>query len=173
MFSDAVWQRVWSAKDDRALMVGSFVATAMVSIVTFLFGFGGFIASWAGLVKSPNTAFFELIAIGKDAHGNSIYPLGMVAILLLVVSVMNESAVDSFQIAIGDTLVALFESFGLNLSVSHARLILVLINVPYAFIGCFGFKIIGLYLIINLMTTCLVFCTNIGSSNGTWNDRIL
>ena len=152
LFSDAVWQRVWAAKDDKALMKGSFVGAFLVILISFTFGLGGFFAAWLGFVTDPNTAFLELLKIGVDA-----VPIGMLLVVVLIASVMNEAAVDSFQIAIGDTIIALFETFGFHLDLWAVRIILALLNVPFAIVGCFGLPIINLYLITNLMTTCVMF----------------
>ncbi|KAI8899178.1 hypothetical protein BC833DRAFT_619653 [Globomyces pollinis-pini] len=155
MFSDAIWQRVWSAKDDKALIRGSWIGAIMVIVIVFLFGLGGFISSWAGLVTDdPNNAFLELLKIGGEI------PIGMLLCICLIATTMNEAAVDSYQIALSDTVGALFEGFGVELNVWLIRGILICLNVPIAIVGCFGFSIINLYLITNLLTTCLLipFC---------------
>jgi Na+/proline symporter len=156
IFSDAIWQRVWAAKDEKALYLGAGVGMIFVCGITFLVGFGGYVAAWAGLVteENINVAFFELVKVGSGAE--RAVPIGVLAILLLIAFVMNEAAVDSFQIAIGDTLISLFQSLGFNLSMNGSRFVLVLLNIPFAVVGCFGLNVIGLYLITNLMTTCVV-----------------
>ncbi|KAJ3275482.1 hypothetical protein HDV01_000309 [Terramyces sp. JEL0728] len=151
MFSDAVWQRVWSAKDDRALNLGAAVGGTLVIFVSFLFGFGGFIAAWAGLVTDPNVAFLQLLKVGD---GDIPYAVLLVVFMLAVT--MNESAIDSFQIAIGDTLVSLFESFGVKITIFQVRILLALLNIPFAIIGSYNFNIVSLYLITNIMTTCVM-----------------
>ena len=159
LFSDAVWQRVWAAKDNKALMQGSYAGATLVIVISFLFGMGGFVAAWAGLVTDPNVAFLNLLYVGQDENGNNVVPIGMLLIIVWIASVMNEAAVDSFQIAIGDTIISFFESFGIHLPLWAVRVILALMNVPFAIIGCYGFPIINLYLITNLMTTCVVRLT--------------
>ncbi|KAJ3320886.1 hypothetical protein HDV06_004782 [Boothiomyces sp. JEL0866] len=128
ILSDAYWQRAWSAKDDKSLIIGSVVGSIMIIIITFLFGFGGFIASWAGLVTDPNLAFLELLKIG-DSHS---IPMSMLTVICLIATTMNESAVDSHQIAIGDTLISFFESLGYETSLNQIRLLLVVLPL------CFG-----------------------------------
>jgi Na+/proline symporter len=150
VFSDAIWQRVWAAQDDKALYTGATVGFLLVTTVTGLIGFGGFIAAWAGLVTVPNLAFFDLVKVGGEL------PIGMLLLLVLIASIMNESAVDTFQLAIGDTVSSLIKSFGWDMSLMSSRAILALLNIPYAIIGTFQLRIIGLYLIANLLTTCLV-----------------
>lgn len=156
LFSDAVWQRVWAAKNDKALMRGSYAGAFLVILMSFCFGFGGFIAAWAGLVNNPNTAFLNLLSVGEDESGEPIVPILMLLVIVWIASVMNEAAVDSFQIAIGDTIISFFESFDIHLDLWSVRAILALMNIPFAIIGCFGLPIINLYLITNLMTTCVM-----------------
>jgi solute:Na+ symporter, SSS family len=156
IFSDAIWQRVWAAKTEKDLFIGAGVGMLFVSGITFLIGFGGYVAAWAGLVteENINVAFFELVKVGTGA--DRAVPFVILTIILMIAFVMNESAVDSFQIAIGDTLISLFRSFGLNMGMWGSRIVLVLLNIPFAIVGCFGLNVIGLYLITNLMTTCVV-----------------
>ncbi|KAJ3320887.1 hypothetical protein HDV06_004783 [Boothiomyces sp. JEL0866] len=151
LFSDAVWQRVWSAKDDKALDIGAAVGGVLIIFVSFLFGLGGFIAAWAGLVTDPNVAFLQLLKVG----GGDI-PYAVLLVVFMLAVTMNESAIDSFQIAIGDTLVSLFESFGLKVSIFQVRLMLAALNIPFAIIGSYNFSIVNLYLITNIMTTCVM-----------------
>jgi Na+/proline symporter len=154
MFSDAVWQRVWSAKDEKSLYMGAAGGSLLAMTITFLFGFGAYIASWAGLVDNPNTAFFELLKVGEGDE--RAVPIGMLLLVMLIASIMNESAIDSFQIAISDTVISLFEVNGFNLGLSASRAILALMNIPFAIIGLFGLRVFSLYLITNLLTTCLM-----------------
>ena len=157
-FSDSVWQRVWAAKNNSALITGSIVGATMTSLVSFMFGFGGFIAAWANLVGDyPNNAFLALLKV------NGEIPLGMLLVVILLSAVMNESAVDSFQIGINDTIISLFESFKIHIPLWGVRAILVLLNIPFAVIGCYGLPVISLYLITNTLTTCLVILVLISS----------
>ncbi|KAI8892135.1 hypothetical protein BC833DRAFT_612569 [Globomyces pollinis-pini] len=156
MFSDAIWQRVWAAEDDDALIKGASVGSILVMFITFLFGFGGFLASWVGLVTDPNTAFLELLKI------NGEIPILILLCVGLICSTMNEAAVDSFQIALSDTVISLLECFDIHVTLRTTRFILIFINIPCALIGCLQLKIIGLYLITNLLTTCLMVPLCIG-----------
>lgn len=66
VFSDTFWQRVWSAKDEKSLMNGAYIAATLNVIVAFLFGFGGFTAAVYGLIDITNTnevnsAFFGIL----------------------------------------------------------------------------------------------------------------
>lgn len=51
VFSEALWQKVWASKDRKSLVFGGTVGFITVTAAVFLFGFGGWIASWAGLIN--------------------------------------------------------------------------------------------------------------------------
>lgn len=61
VFNDAYWQRVWSSENENALKWGAFAAYVMVTIVVFIFGLGGYLATWAGMATDPDTSFFALL----------------------------------------------------------------------------------------------------------------
>ena len=157
IFSDAVWQRIWSAKDEKALKLGSFVAMLLTMIVTFYFAFFGYLAGWLGLVDlsdpvAVNSAFFSIL---KPSAGGEV-PLSMLAVIMLLAATMNEAAIDSYQNGILDSILSVFYSFGLKVPLFVARLTVILINVPIMWVGTQGYNIISLYLITNLLTTCFV-----------------
>jgi SSS family solute:Na+ symporter len=72
IFNDAYWQRVWSSQDEKSLKRGSWGAFFMILIVVFIFGFGGFLASWAGYVTEPDFAFFEIITSSNSGFKDFI-----------------------------------------------------------------------------------------------------
>lgn len=47
--SEAIWQRCWASASDAKLRVGAVWGAGQVSLLVFLFGFGGFLALWGGL----------------------------------------------------------------------------------------------------------------------------
>lgn len=52
----------------RALNLGATLACIAVTLVVFVFGLGGFLANWAGLITeetNPNLYFFQLFANGE------------------------------------------------------------------------------------------------------------
>jgi Na+/proline symporter len=164
IFSDSVWQRVWAAKDDDSLWTGSIIGMTMAIFITLFFSGSGFLAGWAGLVDfnnedSINTAFFAILKPSSDAE----IPALMLGIVCMIASILNESAVDSFQNAILDTIVSFFLSLGYPVSLEFARLSVVLFNVPIMIIGIQGLPIIKLYLMTNLLTSasCLPLCVGL------------
>ena len=169
LFADSVWQRVWAAKDNKSLGFGAFYGFMATTTVVFLSGFIGFLAAWSGRVPhnpvtqeiSPgdaNLAFFDILAPSAGAP----IPLWILTIVCVISTTMSESAIDSFQNAITDTIVSLVRSLGFDISVNIARILLVLFNVPFMYVGTFKSSITSLYLITNMLTTCSMFPFFIG-----------
>lgn len=156
IFSDSVWQRVWSAKDANALLIGSSVGMVFTSLVTLLFAFAGFLAGWAGLIdfSNPDAINAGFFAVLKNDSGE--VPTAVLCIVCLLATVLNESAVDSFQNAILDTIVSFFVSLGFKIPLNVARFTIILLNVPIMILGAQGLPIINLYLTTNMLTTASV-----------------
>ncbi|TPX69926.1 hypothetical protein SpCBS45565_g02087 [Spizellomyces sp. 'palustris'] len=149
-YSDAVWQRVWASADARTLRRGAAIGATMATMVAFLFGFGGFLAGWVGYIgDDSNLAFFDLITKGGTTNDTWI-----VILVVLIAVTMNESAVDSFQNAITDTVVSLAMTLGLpRFPLWAARSSVVLINIPIVVVALQGYNINQLYLITNMVTS--------------------
>ena len=78
-YSEAIWQRCWASASDAKLRVGAVWGAAQVSLIVFVFGFGGFLAVWGGLwvPSGPddpgNTILFSLLnSQGQQVRGT--YP---------------------------------------------------------------------------------------------------
>jgi hypothetical protein len=126
----------------------------MAICITLFFSGSRFMAGWVGLVDfnnedSINTAFFAILRPSVDAE----IPVLILGIVCMIASILNESAVDSFQNAILDTIVSFFLSLGYPVSLAFARLYVVIFNVPIIIVGIQGFPIIKLYLMTNLITS--------------------
>ncbi|KAF9186745.1 hypothetical protein BGZ51_001770 [Haplosporangium sp. Z 767] len=148
IFSEGPWQRIWASADERALKRGSIWGAMGLVIVCFLYGFGGFLAMWAGFPLSDpygSTGFFDLLGAGKDTA-----PAWILVIAVLSVVTMNEGCVDTLQNAIVDTIASRFFR-GMN--VWYPRVLVFVINVPIVFVSLKGYNIIILFLIGNLICT--------------------
>ncbi|KAF9354232.1 hypothetical protein BGX34_011149 [Mortierella sp. NVP85] len=147
-FSEAPWQRIWASADERALRRGSLWGAMGLIVVCFLYGFGGFLALWAGYPMSApdgSTLFFDLLGAGKEKAPGWILVLASLATVT-----MNEGNVDSLQNAIVDTLASRFFR---GKSVWYPRVLVFLINIPIVFVSLKGYDIMKLYLIGNLVCT--------------------
>ncbi|KAF9583095.1 hypothetical protein BGW38_010263 [Lunasporangiospora selenospora] len=147
-FSEAPWQRIWASADERALKRGSLWGAMGLVVVCFLFGFGGFLALWAGFPTKDvtgSTSFFDLLGAGNETA-----PTWIVTLAVLATVTMNEGCVDSLQNGIVDTIASRFFR-GKN--VWYPRILVFLINIPIVFVSLKGYNIIVLFLIGNLICT--------------------
>lgn len=150
VFSEGFWQRVWASADDRALKRGALWASIAVTLVCFLFGFGGFLALWAGYQPSqpdPNgtNSFFTLLTAG-----NVVAPDWVLVVVAAITVTMSEGTVDSFQNAITDTLSAVF----LRTQPTWAtRVIVFIFNIPLVIVSLQNYNINSIFLLGNVLCT--------------------
>ncbi|ORY45926.1 hypothetical protein BCR33DRAFT_784050 [Rhizoclosmatium globosum] len=158
-FSDAFWQRVWSAENNRSLRLGAIVGGVAATVVVFILGFGGILAYWSGraLIDSPNTnsnfAFFYAFADPSSGNISS----AIIILILLFATVMDESAVDSLQNAITDVLATFAGFLGIELGFLPVRALVIIANIPImaaaAYCATNGVSILNAYGISNMLTT--------------------
>lgn len=142
VFSEAFWQKAWVASSNSDLKKGSIVASIVIIIVVFLFGFYGFIAAWSGYVSdSTNLALF---AIFKDQK-----PTWILVILTNMAVIMNESAVDSYQIGIVSTISTCFLK---DKPLWMTQILVIIINIPIIILSLQSYGIMNLFLSANLIT---------------------
>ncbi|GJP78331.1 hypothetical protein CLOP_g8651 [Closterium sp. NIES-67] len=100
LFNEAMWQRCWASASPSSLLWGAALGSAAITAVVSLLGFAGLLAAWSGVYQpsgpddSGNTILFSLFRHQKWA---------LVTVTLLSVT-MSESAVDSLQNAMVDTI---------------------------------------------------------------------
>ncbi|KAG0304105.1 hypothetical protein BGZ98_005921, partial [Dissophora globulifera] len=148
LFSEGPWQRIWASADEKVLKLGSTWGATGLVVVCFLYGFGGFLAIWAGYPlssKDGSTAFFDLLAAGENSAPNWI-----IVIAALSTVTMNEGCVDSLQNGIVDTVASRFFR---GKSVWYPRALVFAINAPIVLVSLKGYNIITLFLIGNLICT--------------------
>ncbi|CAI5475751.1 unnamed protein product [Closterium sp. Yama58-4] len=193
LFSEAMWQRCWASASRKALLGGAALASVAVTIVVFLFGFGGLLAVWGG-VWQPNEDFTNTNTILFSLFNNTTWVLVITTVLAVV---MSESAVDSLQNAIADTLttaflaiidfslplafgdvqgavaktafMAVFESKG----IWAVRAIVLLFNVPPLVVALKGYNVLQLFLLANLLTTTSTIPVMAGVIPGKWSRRVV
>ncbi|MEW5319668.1 MAG: hypothetical protein WDW38_010808 [Sanguina aurantia] len=73
VFSEALWQKVWASKDRQSLVFGGTLGFVMVTTAVFLFGFGGWLSAWAGLVNKNTNQNLFLFQVFSDEAGDLNY----------------------------------------------------------------------------------------------------
>ncbi|CAL8463678.1 g3212 [Coccomyxa elongata] len=169
VFSEAIWQRCWASASDAKLRIGAVWGAAQVTVLVFIFGFGGFLAVWSGLWQPSgpddpgNTILFALL----NSQGQQIWITAIVAVLA---ATMSESAIDSLQNAIVDNISG---SFLKGLPLIWIRVLVVILSVPVIIVSLQGYGIINLFLLANLVTTTSTLPILLGLLEGEFVERII
>ncbi|KAK9917023.1 hypothetical protein WJX75_000095 [Coccomyxa subellipsoidea] len=169
VFSEAIWQRCWASASDAKLRIGAIWGAAQVTVIVFIFGFGGFLAVWSGLWQPSgpddpgNTILFALL----NAQGQQIWITAIVAVLA---ATMSESAIDSLQNAIVDNISG---SFCKGLPLIWIRVLVVILSIPVIIVSLQGYGIINLFLLANLITTTSTLPVLLGLLEGDVIQRII
>ncbi|KAI9294533.1 hypothetical protein K502DRAFT_342359 [Neoconidiobolus thromboides FSU 785] len=162
VYSEAPWQRIWASENPQALKTGAALASFIIFVFVFVFGLFGFLAAWAGYpTDDPNLLVFSLLA-----HGEKVAPSWIIVIMALLIITMNESAVDSFQNALVDTISTMVLR---NRSVNWARGLVVLINIPIIIVSLQNYPVINLFLIGNVITSTSALPMLLGLWDGGYN----
>ena len=142
VFSESFWQKAWAANSDNDLQKGSIIASFIIIIIVFLFGFYGFIAAWAGYTTNDtNLALFAIFENNKDSW--------ILVVICNMAVIMNESAVDSYQMGIASSISSCFFK---TQPLFVTQIIVVLINVPIIYLSLRNYGIMNLFLSSNLIT---------------------
>ncbi|MDN3558068.1 sodium:solute symporter [Halomonas maura] len=146
LFHQGYWQRVWAARDARALGRGAWLGGAVTVLVVAVVGGLGILAAMSGLaLGEPPIPFFALLAGAPDW-------LALPALVLAVTLVA--SSVDTLQNGIASLVVAGSGRRGLSLPV--ARWVTVALMLPVVVIALQGLSVLRLFLIADLLCAAIV-----------------
>ncbi|KAI8613999.1 hypothetical protein BC830DRAFT_1243317 [Chytriomyces sp. MP71] len=159
-YGEGFWQRIWSAEDNKALKLGAWIGGGLASVVVFILGFGGILAYWSGRASadslSPTNSNYAFFYAFADPASGSINT-AVIVIILLFATIMDESAVDNFQNAIGDTLATVCIFFGLNLNLLFVRILVLVANIPLmigaAYLAANNVSILNAFGLTNMLVT--------------------
>ena len=155
IYSESFWQKAWIASSERDLRKGSLIAALIVIVIVFLFGFYGFLAAWNGMEASSfNLALFALFQNNE--------PSWMIVIIVNMAVIMNESAVDSYQIGIVSSISTCFLK---NKPLYWTQILVLLINAPLIWLSLASYPIMNLFLSANLITAAGSIPLLLGLSN--------
>lgn len=143
LFHQGYWQRVWAARDDRALRRGALVGAAVTVPIVLVAGGFGMLAAGAGLAEVPALSVFALAAS---------FPAPVVAAVLVLGIALVASSVDTLE----NGLAALLVAERPRLDLRAARLATVAVMVPSAIVGLTARSVLQLFLIADLLCAALV-----------------
>lgn len=160
MFHHGYWQRVWSARDDRALRRGALIGAAVTVPLMLLAGGLGVLAASVGLVEVPALSVFALA--GE-------LPVVVVAAVLLLGIALVTSSIDTLESGLAALLVSERPTLGLR----HARLLTVVIVLPALAVGLVATSVLQLFLIADLLAAVLLLPALLGlwhrtTTTGVW-----
>ena len=144
LFHQGYWQRVWAARDDRALMRGAWIGGLATVGVIAVVGLVGVVVAASGLdMGQPPAPFFALLAAGP----------GWLALpgLLLAVALVA-SSVDTLQNGVASLLV----TARAGTTLPTARWITVVLMVPVVAVALQGISVLRLFLIADLLCATAV-----------------
>lgn len=144
LFHQGYWQRLWAARDPRALGTGALIGGGLTVVVVALIGATGLLALATGTdLGRPPIPLFALVAKAPAW-------VGLAALVLAVALVA--SSVDTLQNALASLIVT--ERRGLSLA--SARWITVALMVPVVAIALQGISVLRLFLIADLLCATAV-----------------
>jgi Na+/proline symporter len=150
MFHQGYWQRVWAARDGRALIRGAVIGIVTSFIAVTLVGLLGLLAAAEGLpLGSPPTPFFALL---KTA------PAWLTLVVLVLTIALVASSVDTLESGLAALVTAELPA----VSLAGARWITVLFMVPAALVAIKGYSVLRLFLIADLLCTTAVIPALLG-----------
>ncbi len=149
LFHHGYWQRVWSARDDRALRQGALIGAAVTIPLMLMAGGLGMLAASIGIAEVPALSAFALTAE---------LPTILVAGVLLLGIALVTSSVDTLENGLAALLVSERPSLGLR----HARLLTVVIVLPAAAVGLVATSVLQLFLIADLLAAVLLLPALLG-----------
>lgn len=149
LFHHGYWQRVWSARDDRALRQGALIGAAVTIPLMLITGGLGVLSAAVGLAEVPALSIFALAAE---------LPPVVVAVVLVLGIALVASSVDTLENGLAALLVSERPSLGLG----HARLLTVVIVLPAAVVGLVATSVLQLFLIADLLAAVLLLPALLG-----------
>ncbi|HUH06593.1 MAG TPA: hypothetical protein VML96_02190 [Egibacteraceae bacterium] len=144
LFHQGYWQRVWAARDDRALARGAAIGAALTLPIVLLVGVIGIVAAGAGAeLGQPSVPFFALMT-------------GLPAWLSVVVLALGVCLVASSVDTLENGLAALVAAERPSMSLAAARWATAALLVPAVVVALQGFDVLRLFLIADLLCAATV-----------------
>ncbi len=151
LFHQGFWQRVWAARDDRALVRGALGAALLVIPVLFLLGLSGMVAAGSVELEIPSLAFFELLGG---------LPTAIIAVALALAVALVTSSVDTLQNALAATVSV--DVAQRRLPMAGARVVTLLLMIPATIIATEGIDVLRLFLVADLLAATIALPVFLG-----------
>ncbi|MFL4474859.1 hypothetical protein ACIPVK_12755 [Paeniglutamicibacter sp. MACA_103] len=144
LFHNGYWQRVWAARDARALGRGALIGAVTRFPVVFAAGLVGLLAAAYGVaLGTPAVPFFALL---------ELQPVWVLAAVLVLTLALVASTVDTLQ----NGLAAMAVTHVPRLRLSGARIATIVFTAIPALVAFQGFSVLRLFLIADLLCAATI-----------------
>lgn len=143
LFHQGYWQRVYSAKSNKDILIGILIASGLIIVTFSVLGLFGVIAIWGGLCCQNeveyNNVFFSI---------TSNLPSWINVLVLILATALVCSSTDTIQIGLTATIVN--DVFNNKISVNIARACVIVLSIPIVILASKNADIMRLFLIADL-----------------------
>ena len=152
MFNQSTWQRVWAAESVPAMKKGFYLGSLLVFLLMMFFGIMGMIAYAKDPLlydSGPGLRFLAFFDLLMPLAG------GWHVMVLIMITALTASSMDSLQ----NALTCVFSRDIIRLGADPVwvcRFLVVVINVPAVFMSTFGYDVIALFLVADLVCATAV-----------------
>jgi Na+/proline symporter len=164
MFNQGYWQRFFTSQDDTVLRKGLAVAAFAVFPMVVLAGIFGIVAQGLGVVDHASVALFSLIV--------TLLPEWVVILILLVILALIMSTLDTLLNGIASIFAADLPHLARRWKgariLKASRVVTLLLALVAISIASFGFSVLTLFLIADLVCTASAF----PALYGLYSERI-
>jgi solute:Na+ symporter, SSS family len=153
LFNQGTWQRVWAARDERAMRHGFALGSIMVFFLMMFFGILAMLAyandpiAYDNGTKLSFLSFFDLL--------EPLHP-GWHVVTLILVTALAASSIDSLQNGMACIFSRDLVKIGWNPK-WIARTLVVLLNIPAIYLAGEGRSVLELFLVADLVCSTSVF----------------
>ena len=168
LFHQGNWQRVFSAKNNKALKSSLIYSSLITFIIVFLMGYTGLVSLSLNSKVIPDLAFFDLLL---DKKNSAV----VIAILILAMS-LTLSTIDTLINAISSLII--IDGKFVNKSLkgkevkNKANIIILLLSVLVFILASKGFSILYLFLLADLLCCAAVITIFYGFFNKKINTKL-
>lgn len=153
LFSEAVWQRVWAAKEPRALTRGAAAACVFAVVAVLFFGFVGFLSLWAMRAQPQQTdSSLYLLSIFKTASSSAVTLSTWTGVLTMVcLCLMSGGVQGSLQSGMVATVAS---NFLRTRPVWVTRTMIFVMNLPLVYAANYITSVLEILLLAKLFCAC-------------------
>ena len=154
-FHPGMWQRVYTVRDQRALIRSLWGAVAIAIPLTFLMGMAGIAAVGNGSV-TPFT--YPEVAAALFALARDVFPLWMHILILVCALMLAMSTLDTLMNGIASGVAADLAGLGVDRGalMGLARAVTVIVAIPAIIVASQGFSVLYVFLIADLLGAAIV-----------------